>query len=155
MNRWLSFILAFGASALAGCADLGPRNHDLLEEVRAQRRAWEAWRPASYVYEVERLCFCGVEWRGPVRVRVDAGQVVGQEYVDGGESVTSAAAPWFPGVEGLFDILEDALDRDAHQVQVTWDPVSGAPQDFWIDYDANIADEEQGYRIVSAPRAPS
>lgn len=55
----------------------------------------------------------------------------------------------------ILAVGSSALDRDAHQVQVTWDPMSGAPQDSWIDYDANIADEEQGYRIVSAPRAPS
>ena len=36
---------------------------------------------------------------------------------------------------------------------MTWDPVTGAPLDFWVDYEANLADEEQGYRLVAAPRA--
>lgn len=151
--RRLLLLAALGAAAAGvACSDLGPGGDDLLGDVADQRRAWESWRPQAYVYEVERLCFCGVEARGPVRVHVVAERVVAQEYVDGGGALAQDASTWFPDVDGLFDILEDAVRRDAHQVQVTWDPVSGAPLDFWIDYDVNVADEELGYRIVGAPR---
>lgn len=140
------------AGTLAACADLGPGDEDLRAEIAANRRTWEAKRPPAYVCEVERLCFCGEDGRGPVRVRVVSGGVQARAYTASGAAVPSQLEAYFPGVEGLFDILEDAVERDAHQIQVTWDPESGIPMDFWIDYQANLADEEQGYRVVAAPQ---
>jgi hypothetical protein len=151
----LSTSLAFLVLALAACSDLGPTADGLAGEVAAQRRIWEAWRPESYTYDVERLCFCAVEARGPVRVVVREGQVLSRRYVEGERPVSEDYLELFPGVEGLFDVLADAAARDAHQVQVTWDPVRGAPQDFWIDYDARVADEELGFRIVRPPSPSS
>lgn len=143
------------AVTLAACADLGPGDDDLRREIAANRAIWEALRPPIYVYEVERLCFCGETGRGPVRVRVASGQVQDRVYTSDGAPVSTELEPYFPGVEGLFDVLEDAVGQGAHQIQVTWDPETGIPLDFWIDYEANVADEEQGYRVVTAPHPPA
>lgn len=43
---------------------------------------------------------------------------------------------------------EDVIDRDAHELRVTYDQSTGIPVDIWIDYDEHIADEEQGYSVT-------
>jgi hypothetical protein len=53
-------------------------------------------------------------------------------------------------VEGLFDILRDAIVRDAHVIEVTYDVETGVPIKFWIDYAENIADEELGFRVTES-----
>lgn len=151
MRRFVHLLLAATALAAPGCGDLGPDSGDLRDEVARHRSRWEAGRPADYAYVLERLCFCGEEARGPVRLRVDGPDVLSRVYVTGGGSVSEDLAPWFPAVDGLFDVIDDALDRDAHQIQVTWDDETGLPMELWIDYEVNIADEEQGYRIVEVP----
>jgi hypothetical protein len=143
------------ALLLAGCSDQGPEVVGLQAEIEANRVIWVAQRPADYVYEIERLCFCVVEARGPVVVTVKGGQVVARTFTDGGGGVPADLASLFPAADGLFDILEDALDREAHEVRVTWDDETGLPVDFWIDYMEFAVDEEVGYRIVVLPHTPS
>jgi hypothetical protein len=90
-----------------------------------------------------------------VAVTVAGGQAVARTFTDGGGDVPADFASLFPAADGLFDILEDALDREAHEVRVTWDDETGLPVDFWIDYIEFAVDEEVGYRIVVLPHAPS
>jgi hypothetical protein len=148
----LLVVPAMLAAFAGGCADQGPRTGTLEGEIAANRALWEATRPASYTYDLEHVCFCGVEGRGPVRVVVQNGVVVARTYVDTGESVQASFVEVFPSVDGLFDVLSDAVRRRAYDVRVTWGSGTGLPLDFFIDYSANIADEEQGYRIVDPPR---
>ena len=143
------------ALLLGGCSDQGPDDPTLLEEIASNRAVWAAQRPQSYVYELERLCFCGEEARGPVLVTVVGGQVVEQTYSADDTPVPSNFADLFPAVDGLFDILVDAVDRDAHEVRVTWDVSTGIPGDFWIDYIEMAVDEEVGYRVVTFPASPT
>jgi hypothetical protein len=68
--------------------------------------------------------------------------------VDSGEPVPGDLAPHFPTVDGLFDVIKDAMDRDVHQLRVTYDGDTGIPVDIWIDYEANAVDEELGYQVT-------
>jgi len=138
-------------SLLGGCADVGPEVGGLAEEVAQHRRIWEARGQSTYLFELERQCFCGTEARGPVRVTVEGNQVTGRIYSDTGTAVPEPFADLFPSVDGLFDILEDALARSAERVEVTWDDESGVPLSFFIDYSVTMADEELGYSVLSGP----
>jgi hypothetical protein len=152
--RTLPLVLPL-ALLLVACSDQGPEDLGLQAEIEENRVIWAAQRPADYVYEIERLCFCGVEARGPVMATVAGGHVVARAFTDGSGDVPADFTSLFPPAEGLFDILEDALDRDAHEVRVTWDDETGLPVDFWIDYIEFAVDEEVGYRIVVLPHAQS
>ncbi len=48
----------------------------------------------------------------------------------------------------MFDVLEDAIARDAHSISATYDPDTGVPVEFFIDYQENVADEELGMRVT-------
>ena len=120
-------------------------------ELEDNRERWTEIAPASYTYAVSRLCFCGTEATGPVRVTVVDGAVSERVYVETGDPVDVTFADHFPAVDGLFDVLADAYEREAAQIDVTYDPETGVPLDFWIDYEVNIADEELGFRVTEPP----
>jgi hypothetical protein len=152
MLRNLALVLAAcGASA---CSDLGPED-GLLAELERNERRWLDARPEAYVFAVERLCFCGEEARGPVRVRVEGSTVTERTYVETGLDVPPVFAELFPTVHGLFEILRAAIVEQAHEVRATYDPVLGVPIDFWIDYRLNVADEELGMRVTEGVGAVS
>jgi hypothetical protein len=147
--RSTGVLLVTIASIAAGCTDLGPEP-GLLQELERNERTWEGARPYAYVYAVERLCYCGWEARGPVRVEVDGTAALGRTYVDTGEAVPQTLADLFPTVDGLFEMLRDAIEAGAEEIRVEYDPVLGAPVDFWIDYQRQVADEEQGMKVTEA-----
>ena len=144
--RYLSAI-ALLASA-TGCGVLDPNDDGPRSDLELNRQRWEQVRPASYTMVLRRLCFCAPSGIGPVRVQVVGTTATERVYVDSGEPVSAGLAPYFPTVDGLFDVLVDAMDQDAHQIQVTYDGDTGIPVDIWIDYQANLADEEQGYEVT-------
>lgn len=143
----LAVLLAL--ASLAGCEVTGP-----TAEIRSLDEAiarWAAVGPASYTYTLERLCFCGEEARGPVRLIVAQGSVIDRVYVDGGARVGDQLANLFPDVPGLFAVIADAIARNPAELNVTYDPTTGVPVDIWIDYVVNIADEELGFRATDLP----
>lgn len=148
-RRRLIPVMAFVSLA---CSDLGPARSDLGHDLTVNRARWEAVGLETYVYDVQRSCFCPVEAVGPVRVRVENGAIVSRTYPQTGDTVRTAFADVFPTIDGLFDVLERAIEQDAADIQVTWDPDTGVPLSFFIDYIANAVDEEQGYQIVDGPR---
>lgn len=136
----------------AGCTVLGPEV-EVLTDLEMARERWENARPSSYEFAVERMCFCGPESRGPVRLRVQGLTAVERVYVDSGAPVRAEMADGFPTVDGLFDMLASAVAGDAHEVRATYDPVLGVPIDFWIDYWEFAADDEQGMTVTESVRA--
>lgn len=145
MRTTLAFVAI--VPLLSACESTGPRSPRLLELEIHQAR-WESLGPASYEYAVQRSCFCAPISLGPVRVRVEDGEVVERVYVDSGTSVAGDLATVFPSVDGLFDVLRSAIDRRAARIDVTYDPDLGVPVDFWIDYSENAIDEELGMRVT-------
>jgi hypothetical protein len=103
------------------------------------------------VYAIERLCFCLDEWRGPTRITVVGVDPTERVYVDTGDPVPMQAEDAFPSVDGLFAIIEDALDKDAHSVEVIYDPSTGVPLEIRIDYIELAIDEELGFDVVEQP----
>ena len=84
---------------------------------------------------------------GWVRLTVEDGSPTGLVVLEDGTVVPEPDPSEYPTVTGLFDILEEAVDQEAHSINVTWDPTFGFPTTFFIDYSLNIADEELGYDV--------
>lgn len=136
-------------AALAACDSQGP-GVVLLDELTRNRARWAEVEPSEYSYAVERLCFCGFA-ATPVRVTVADGVVTDRTFVESGEPVPEQFADLFPSVDGLFEVLLDAIERGAHSIVVTYDPDSGVPLDIAIDYEFNVKDEELGFRVTEVP----
>ncbi|HUP19228.1 MAG TPA: DUF6174 domain-containing protein [Gemmatimonadota bacterium] len=133
--------------ALASCDLLGS-DAGRQEALQEARRRWAAQGSADYTLTVRRSCFCGQEAIGPALLRVAGGDVVSRIYTETGDPVPEAWARLFPDVEGLFDVVEDAIERNADRIDVTYDPRFGYPSEVFIDYEERVADEELGLTVL-------
>jgi hypothetical protein len=142
--RALVFVALAGVPA--GCTFSLGGSDDREHDLERARVLWRAAGIRDYTYRLRRICFCLPESLGPAWVTVRGSVLVTEVvYVDGGEPMPEQYAEGFLSVEGLFDLIDDALERGAAVVDVTYDPETGVPLDVFIDYEARMADEEMGY----------
>jgi hypothetical protein len=141
--RPLVLLLAMAAS---GC-DVLDIHDSAREQYEQGLERWEATRPEAYVVTLERICFCSPEAKGPVQVTVQGNTVLSRVYEASGEPVPAEFASGFPTIDGLFKIIKDALDDGYHDLEAFYDPATGIPFNFWIDYKQNVQDEEIGYNV--------
>lgn len=112
------------------------------------RGRWERAGIEDYVFDYQHLCFCGPEELRLVTITVRAGEVASVAYVDTGQPTERPLAD-FPTVDDLFEVIRDAIHRDAFSIAATYDEELGYPTGVSIDYRENVADEEMGF-VVSA-----
>ena len=87
------------------------------------------------MYEYQTICFCA--GNGPWVVEVDGSGAVVQSSAD-----TTPLT-----IEDQFARVQDAIDRQAHSITVTFDGALGYPTHWYADYSANLADEEFGVQV--------
>ncbi len=146
--RAASVILAL--SLLTACDDvLGPE--DLRAEQRDLNRAWATWSNSyirDYEYVVRHDCYCqlgGVD----VRVTVQDGYVVAR-VIDGTSApIPGSAAFNYPTIDGLFGIVQDAIDTRARRVNGRYDGAYGFPTDIYIDYSYGGTDDTERYTLLA------
>lgn len=138
--------MVFLLLAGAGCSTVAPTAHqDASRELERHRSLWEEQAVDDYRYVASRGCFCPVELVAPVIVEVRDGRVTSRTYKDSGEPVAEMHAERWPPIEGVFDIVQDALDEDADSISVEYDRERGFPTSISIDYMQEAADEELTY----------
>jgi hypothetical protein len=145
-----AFLILTTAAGLGGCDPFG-LSRGGEGELEANRKRWASLALTSYEYVLARSCFCPPAFLGPVLVRVEDSVVTERSFVEVIEPDPGAPGESFPSVAGLFDIIADAYERDAHVVEVTYDPETGVPLDIYVDYEQNVADEELGLTVESLP----
>ena len=125
---------------LGACTSPTTPENDLAD----YRTLWEAQRLTDYTFDVSRVCYC--QFMGDVRVTVQGGVITGVTEL---ASEVARDPETFRTIDGLFDLVQDAYDRDAHEVQVDFDPDRGYPTRIWIDYVEMMMDEEMGFTLLS------
>lgn len=152
MNRSIRVILA--ALLLAGCSSTTGPDHDglLLQTLRAEQK-WLANGPPAYSMVAQRACECTIQMAGPVRMEiVREGRletIMTMVYHANGEPVSPAYVDGFHSVRGLFDRIREAARADAAEIRVTFHPTLGYPTSIFIDYHAEMVDDEVLYRVDS------
>jgi hypothetical protein len=142
--------LVHRASALvfltAACSEpLGPQQDELTEAVAR----WEEAGLQDYVFEFQRLCFCGGDTIRRVRIEVRNGSVSAATYVDDGSPVREEYRTDLPTIEDLFEEIQDAIDREAHSLAASYHADRGYPTSVAIDYIENAVDEEMAFNVYS------
>jgi len=145
--------ILFLTALVGGCSDQGPGD-EFLQHVERARARWNATRLDRYTFDLYRICECTPDMAGPVTVSVEGLDAIAWTYRDGG-AVAADLQPSFPSVDGLLDMIEDAIRQGAWEVTARYDPETGVPVEFRIDYEQFVFDEEAYYRVVGMPRAPS
>jgi hypothetical protein len=147
-------LAGFASLALAAsCSDAaGPGQHGT--DLDAARQRWRVQDLHAYAFTLQRSCFC-VNTR-PLFVVVLSDTVAGVLDLQSGESLDRQFGET---VDGLFTFIQNAIDRPAEKIRVTYDPMKGFPTE--IDYDgaAQIADDEIFFRITDvhpiSPQLPA
>jgi hypothetical protein len=136
-------------AALAGCVIITGHDDDDRHDLDKHRRRWRSANVASYEYEIRRSCGeCPAESTEPVRVVVRNRAITSMTYVRTGLPVPAHYYGLFPTVEGLFGIVEDAIDRDAAALSVDYDAAYAYPTFISIDYAVNVIDDEIGIQAT-------
>ncbi len=152
MSRMLSFrfvrmMSVVGTLFVAGCGIVDP----LQRESNDLSYYWERWISAgytSYDYIIIHDCFC-VTGGIPVEVSVRGDRVVAVRYADTGTPLVTDLALQYRDVDGLFQLIDDALTRNAYSIDAAYNATYGFPRDVFIDYQRNAVDEEFGFRVVA------
>lgn len=139
-------VLATALIAL-GCGGGPSGPGDLLHDLDEARGLWEARGPESYVFTYELNCFCGGPGSPSARVSVTDGEVTGAFLPADDHQVPEAELAGYPTVPDLFDDVTDWLTRDPVSARTLFDPTLGHPVDVFVDFRADVADEELGFLV--------
>lgn len=122
-----------------GLTDPSGPHAEAEARLREARSLWRAQGVASYTYVASRSCFCAPEAREPATVTVRAGVIVSVVSVESG---LSRSPEGYHTVEGLFDLVQDAIDKNAATIRAEYDSARGYLTSAYIDLDERLADEE-------------
>jgi len=130
-------VTAFDASGVKPSIIVDKRWHDFV----TNQELFQAAGIKSCTYYYSRECRACPGSGGPWLVTVVDDKVVSVQSDD------RATPDWdqeftIPTYPEIFGIIEEALDADAFQVDVTYDPSHGYPVDVFIDLRQSTADEE-------------
>lgn len=116
---------------------------DAQTQLDAAKTLWQAQNMSTYNYTFQRSCECPPQRQLPKLVEVVDGLVVA---IDGSPVETtgpnSLSLDEAPTLDGLFTIIQDAINENAFRVGITYDEQYGYPTSIGIDYDETVADEE-------------
>ncbi len=101
---------------------------------------WSDTGISTYQYTYERVCFCMPEQ--DIVVAVASGDVSEAFYTPGGSYLAARKLGSLYTVEDMFELIQDAIDKAAAVVEVTYNLETGHPEEIYIDLKANLADEE-------------
>jgi hypothetical protein len=144
--RYIRLAAVLLLAACGGDSTTAPANR-----LGEQRSLWTAQGLTDYTFDVKRVCFCYLV--ADVRVTVVGGVITGVTDIATGDALGSDLMKEFRTINSLFDLVQDAYNRNAHEVQVEFDPSRGYPTRIWIDYVLMIADEEMGFTLLSEVKA--
>jgi hypothetical protein len=134
-------LLALAAAGCEGITD--PDNLDAeRDRLEQARRQWRGEGLQDYQYTFRRSCFCAPGSTEPMRITVRANAILSVERISDGARQDPAL---FDTIEGLFALLEEAIDGEAAQFRAEYDGARGFPTSAYIDRDERIADEELGF----------
>ena len=132
--------------AVTGCTD-STSPSDEATALALSRARWFNYGFTDYQFTIARVCQCLPEMAGPVLVEVRGGLVVEQRYASG-ISVDPQYSDLFTAVPGLFDLIDEALRREAAGLAVRYNATFGYPESIQIDWVAGAVDDEVSYRIT-------
>ena len=111
-------------------------------QLAAARAQWAENGLTSYTLTTQEICFC------PPGLWIDTvvDGVVTDHVFDGDDSFYD---PGGRTMEDLFDGIEALLADDYASIELSFHPETGALDQYYIDIDEMIADEEQGVDVIS------
>jgi hypothetical protein len=137
-------------AVVAGCDPVtGPEN-----QMNAARSRWEKQGLDDYTFRYRRLCFCPSESTRLVIVTVRQDTVAEVVYADTRQPVPANMFREYRTIDGLFGVIQDAVNRGADKINVTYDPARGYPTNAAFDYEKDATDDEITFTVDSVEALP-
>lgn len=114
----------------------------LLDENMA---LWQQSGLTHYQYMYQRSCLCLPQ---QVITMVSGGEITEAYFVSSGEALTAEQMADLLDIEALFAIIQNAIDRDVAELNVTYNNDYGYPETSYIDYYSQILDDEITHRVM-------
>lgn len=115
--------------------------------LEANRALWSSSGIHSYRYRFRWECFCTTDYVRIVDITVLNGAIVSVVDASTGSPVSPDAAAHYRTIDGLFDLMRQAIDYPAASVRSAYDVKFGYPAESSIDYAAQVADDELSFRV--------
>ena len=139
----VAMVLALTTS-LASCSLFGDTGVE--DDLSENRQRWERAGASNYEFAYSVYCFCGLtrDYHQPflVVVRADTvSAVLDLEtrepvvHVVTGEQISPSYFAFLLTIDGLFEVIEQAIERDYHKREVVYDRVLGYPVSIDIEYE--------------------
>ena len=145
-------VLALPIAAAACDSPAGVENN--AQGLARARTRWQTAGIHNYSFVVTPVCFCDTR-RFRVTVQNDA--VVSRVYLDtesgGGGPVPANLYGNISTVPDMFATIQQAIDHNANTLAATYEE-HGVPQEAYIDWQANVFDEELGWTASAFTPAP-
>lgn len=136
-------LLVLGAAALGAVAGCSDPVSVTASELDSHFARWQAAGLRDYRYDFRRSCECAPAATRPATIEVIRGTVARVRFAgDGEELATSEERRFFPTIDQLFELIDDAVRNNAAVLVVSYHPVLGYPTNISIDYRREVADDE-------------
>ena len=144
-------VLYFTLAPLCGCDILrlaDDRHVDTQSQLDNNRKKWDSEMASNYQFSFQWSCYCTMDFVAQVNITVLENRIHSAAYVDGDVSIPlEVAIERYEAMDGLFDLLQSAIDENAYTISANYHPDLGYPIEVWIDYEKNSVDEELGFTI--------
>jgi hypothetical protein len=134
-------VIAFLTSIVMACGE----SSQIQKQLDDNSRKWSSKGIKNYQYTFNWSCYCTPDYTKPVIISVREGAIDNVKYADSSVAIDQSNYERYKTVEGLFEMIQNAIKQKAYKIEVTYDPESGYPSSAFIDYSAGIADEEKGF----------
>uniref|UniRef100_UPI0030DA0D0D DUF6174 domain-containing protein n=1 Tax=Crocosphaera watsonii TaxID=263511 RepID=UPI0030DA0D0D len=125
----------------------GDNNSPLRETLEENRQLWRSQTIKNYQYIYQQQCFCPPPSNNALKVSVKNDKLSQVVNLNNNQVITDLTSP--KTIEELFNIIEDAIKRNADEMQISYDPTLGYPTRVAIDYEKILVDEEITYTVTN------
>jgi hypothetical protein len=115
---------------------------ELQVELTVNRQLWDSKAIEKYQFEHRRICFCGWRFSGSVDIAVDGGLIAGVTFLEKESDVSDWEATGYDTIDGLFDIIQRAIDGRSETIVVKYDADLGYPSEVKLDRRAGAVDDD-------------
>lgn len=143
MQRFIVLIIV--VCAMTACQSNNDRDN-LAQARDAYSRNLAKWGDADihdYQFIYNTYCFCVMLQNVVIVVQQD--KVTSAFYQASGEYLPDNQLAGLPTIDSLFNIIEDAINRNAYRLTASYNDDYGYPAEVSIDYEKNTIDEEFGF----------
>jgi hypothetical protein len=149
------------AVVAAGCDNPFDNDQFQREELARARALWGREGGSSYTFTLELQCYCAPGTSlAPVIVTVQNGQPVSRTYkkakpTDPTVPATAEVFGPYDTVDELFEVIEDAIDRDANVLQVGYNDQRGFPEIINVDLQGGATNDQRILFVTDLTLTPA